>query len=346
MNFENTDERRMLQENLRRYLAAAPADIWSGLAEMGIIGALFDEAHGGYGGKGLDLAVVFEELGRADVQVPLIDTALVPGRLLCAAGHGVGDLIGGKARYAFAHSEVASRYDLDWIETRAEGNALTGGKSTVIGAADADTLIVSARRCVAPGDAGGIGLWLVSGDAPGLSIRPYGIAQGGQAADLSLEGVEGEPLFDDALPAIEAAIAAATVALCAETLGAMGTATAMTRDYLTQRQQFGKPIGTFQVLRHRLADTMLEIEQARSIVILAAEHLEDAPQSRDRHVSAAKNLLGRAGRFVAEEAIQMHGGIGMTEEYALGRFAKRIVMADHRFGDTDYHLERFIALSA
>lgn len=346
MNFEHTEERQMLQDTLRRYLADAPEDLWSGLAEMGVIGALLDEAHGGFGGGGFDLAVVFEELGRADVQLPLIDAALVPGHLLCAAGREVEGLIGGEARYAFAHGEVASRYDLDWIETRAEGDVLTGEKSVVVGADEADALIVSARSSGAPGDADGVGLWLVPKDAPGLSIRPYAIAQGGQAADLSLEGVEGEPLLADALPAIEAAIAAATVAQCAETLGAMETAAAMTRDYLTQRQQFGKPIGTFQVLGHRLADMMLEVEQARSAVIFAAGHLEDAPAVRDRHVSAAKNLLGRAGRLVAEEAIQMHGGIGMTEEYALGRFAKRILMADHRFGDTDHHLERFIALGA
>jgi len=345
MNFEHSDERRMLQETLRRYLylADSPSDSWSGLAELGVIGALFDEAHGGFGGQGFDLAVVFEEIGRADIQLPLLDAALLPGWLLCAGNRSVDDLISGTTRSAFAHTEVASRYELDWVETRAEGNRLTGAKSMVIGAVDADVLIVSARNRGEPGDANGIGLWLVVNDAPGLSVQPYE-AQEGLAADLLLEGVEAEPLLDDALPSIEKAIAAATVALCAQTLGAMETAAAMTRVYLTQRQQFGKPISTFQVLGHRLADMMLEIEQARSAVILAAGHLQDEPSSRDRHISAAKNLLGRAGRFVAEEAIQMHGGIGMTEEYALGRFAKRIVMADHRFGDTDHHMERFIAL--
>jgi alkylation response protein AidB-like acyl-CoA dehydrogenase len=149
-----------------------------------------------------------------------------------------------------------------------------------------------------------------------------------------------------AFGAIETRVAIATTALCAETLGAMETACDLTREYLATRKQFGRPIGTFQALAHRMSDLLIEMEQARSAVINAAGHLDADRVTRERHVAAAKNLIGRAGRLVAEDAIQMHGGIAMTQEYELAHIAKRIVMADHRFGDTDHHLERFIALSA
>ena len=149
-----------------------------------------------------------------------------------------------------------------------------------------------------------------------------------------------------AFAAIEARMAGACVAQCAETLGAMETAVRLTKDYLGQRKQFGRPIGQFQALAHRFSDLLIELEQARSAVINAAGHLREDRDIREREVSAAKNLMGRVGRTVAEESIQMHGGIAMTQEYELAHIAKRIVMADHRFGDTDHHLERFIAFAA
>ncbi len=341
MNFELTEERQMLQDTLRRFLASDPADIWAQMAGLGIIGALFPEQSGGFGGAGFDLAVVFEEIGRADHDPGLIDNALLPGMLMLAAGRDVEGVISGEVKLGLAHAELAARYDLDWVETRADGDRLTGEKTVVVGAEDANLLIVSAR--VADGE---ISLWLVQPDAPGLTLNGYGIAQGGRAAEVSLNDTPAELLMDSALPAIRQAMAAATLAQMAETLGAMETAIELTRDYLGTRKQFGRPIGSFQALAHRFVDLMAELEQARSAVILAAGHLEAEPPVRDLHISAAKNLLGRAGRLVAEETIQMHGGIGMTEEYALGRFAKRITMADHRFGDTDHHLEQFIALTA
>lgn len=346
MNFELTEERQMLQDSLRRYLAGAEGDIWAGLAELGVIGALFSEEHGGFGGAGFDLAVVFEELGRADLTIPLIDNALLPGLLLAAGGQDVEGLIGGAQRLALAHGETAARYDLNWVETRAEGNRLTGEKTVVVGAEDADSLIVSARHSGVACDEQGIGLWLVAKDAPGLQIRGYDIAQGGRAAEVSLTDVEATPLIAEAGSDLAKAFAAATLAEMAQCLGAMDICVAMTQEYLTTRKQFGRPIGTFQALTHRLVDVVVAVEQARSMVILAAGHLGADAQTRDLHIAAAKNLFGRSGRLVSEECIQMHGGIGMTEEYALGRYAKRITMSDHRFGDTDHHLERFIQLGA
>ncbi|MBO9465177.1 acyl-CoA dehydrogenase family protein [Tropicibacter sp. R15_0] len=346
MNFELTEERQMLQDSLRRYLAGAEGDIWAGLAELGVIGALFSEEQGGFGGAGFDLAVVFEELGRADLTIPLIDNALLPGLLMAAGGLDVEGLIGGAQRLALAHGETAARYDLNWVETRAEGDRLTGEKTVVVGAEDADSLIVSARHFGAACDEQGIGLWLVAKDAPGLQIRGYDIAQGGRAAEVSLTDVEAKPLIAEAGSELAKAFAAATLAEMAQCLGAMDICVAMTQEYLTTRKQFGRPIGTFQALTHRLVDVVVAVEQARSMVILAAGHLEAEAKTRDLHIAAAKNLFGRSGRLASEECIQMHGGIGMTEEYALGRYAKRITMSDHRFGDTDHHLERFIQLGA
>ncbi len=345
MNFELTEERQMLQDTLRRFLSSAAGDVWHDLAELGVIVALFGEDAGGFGGTGFDLAVVFEELGRADLVLPLIDAALIPGRLMVAAGADVAPLIAGTERLAFAHSELGARYDLNWVETRAKDNRLTGEKTTVVAAEDADTLLVSARFGGAVDDQQGIGVWQVAKDAPGLTLRSYEMAQGGRGAEVSLNDTPGTPLMTQAYDAIADAMAAATLAQCAETLGAMDVAVEMTREYLGTRRQFGRPIGTFQALSHRLVDLMMELEQARSAVILGAGHLENPPAERDRVLSATKNIMGRVGRLVAEDTIQLHGGIGMTHEYALSRYAKRIAMADHRFGDTDHHLEQFIALS-
>ena len=344
MNFELTEERQMLQDTLRRFLSQASGDLWLQLSELGVIGALFPEAQGGFGGEGFDLALVFEELGRADQNLPLIDNALLPGHLLIAAGRRPETLIDGTERYVFAHSELAARYELSRVDTKAAGDRLTGDKSVVFSADEVDALIVSARHSGASDDCAGIGLWLVQPDAPGLSLRTYQIAQGGQATDISLADTPAELLMPEAYDAITQAMAAATVAHMAQTLGAMETVVIMTRDYLGTRTQFGRPIGSFQALAHRLVDLMVELEQARSAVILAAAHLGSPARQRDLHLSAAKNILGLTGRLVAEECIQLHGGIGMTEEYSLGRFAKRIIMADHRFGDTDHHLEQYIAL--
>jgi alkylation response protein AidB-like acyl-CoA dehydrogenase len=374
MNFDLTDERQMLQDTLRRFLSnryttairndildsetGFSADIWAQLAELGVLGALFSEADGGFGGAGFDISVVFEELGRAGVVEPVLETAILGGGLVAALGDDdqkslVEEVIGGGLHLAFAHGEPTSRYDLSRVETTAkpesDGIVLNGRKAVVANAEAAGQIIVSARESAAADDTDGISLFLVPADSAGLGRRGYPMLAGGRAAELTLDGVR---LPTSArlgkagagFPAIAERIAAANVAIAAETLGAMETATELTREYLMTRKQFGRPIGTFQALAHRFSDLLIELEQARSAVINAAGHLADA--DRDRQIAAARNLIGRAGRLVAEESIQMHGGIAMTQEYELAHIAKRIVMNDHRLGDTDYHLERFIALSA
>jgi alkylation response protein AidB-like acyl-CoA dehydrogenase len=376
MNFDLTEERQMLQDSLRRFLrdkydtatrngileseAGFSADIWTGLAELGVIGALFTEDQGGFGGAGFDVTTVFEELGRAGVVEPLLDSAVLAGGLIADLGseaqqEHIEELIGGTLQLAFAHGEPTSRYDLERVTTTASQSGgdivLNGRKAVVANAEAADLLVVSARESGEAGDQAGISLFLVPADTKGLTVTGYALLAGGRAAEVTLDDVtlpESARLGEagKAFDAIEARVAVATTALCAETLGAMETACDLTREYLGTRKQFGRPIGSFQALAHRMSDLLIDLEQARSAVINAAGHLADDRASRERHVSAAKNLMGRVGRLVAEDTIQMHGGIAMTQEYELAHIAKRITMADHRFGDIDHHLERFIALSA
>ncbi|MCX7560444.1 acyl-CoA/acyl-ACP dehydrogenase [Sulfitobacter sp. F26204] len=376
MNFELTEERQMLQDTLRRFLrdrydtatrnkildseTGLSPEIWQELAELGVIGALFTEEQGGFGGKGFDLAVVFEELGRAGVVEPFLDTAVLAGGLVADLGNEsqrtlVEEIIEGTCQMAFAHGEPTSRYDLNRVQTTARnvGDAivLNGHKAVVVNAEAADHLVISAREGGEPSKEAGISLFLVPADTKGITIQGYALLAGGRAAEVMLDEVT-IPVSarlgkaGETFAAIEARIAAASIAQCAETLGAMDTATALTKEYLMTRKQFGRPIGTFQALAFRMSEMLIEMEQARSAVINAAGHLEASRKEREINVSATKNLIGRVGRLVGEDSIQMHGGIAMTQEYELAHIAKRIVMADHRFGDTDHHLERFIALGA
>ncbi|SLN23658.1 Acyl-CoA dehydrogenase [Roseivivax jejudonensis] len=376
MNFELTDERQMLQDSLRRYLSdtvtpellhkateagSGHSDtLWQGLSEMGVSGALFSEDDGGFGGTGFDLSVVFEEMGRVGAFEPLIESGILAGGLIAALGSDaqkalIEEIVAGGTILTLAHGEPGSRYDLAHVETQAtatdDGYTLSGRKSLVMAASAASHAVVSARTSGDRRDAAGISLFLVPLDADGLEIRDYPMNGGGRAAELALTdvtlpadariGPEG-----DAHAALETAQARAICAQCAEAVGLMDAIKDLTVGYLQQRRQFGQPIGKFQALQHRMADLLIEIEQARSAVINLAGHLEAPRTDRERHVSAAKNLVGRTAKLVVEESIQMHGGIGMTMEYALGHLAKRLTMIDHRFGDADWHLERFIRLAA
>ncbi|MET4103516.1 alkylation response protein AidB-like acyl-CoA dehydrogenase [Roseovarius sp. MBR-78] len=374
MNFDLTDERRMVQDSLRRLLADTvtpdriaaatesalgyDADLWTALADMGAIGATLPEDAGGFGGAGFDLAVVFEEIGRAGAVTPLIESGVQAAGLLADLGDAAQraraeEAAGGKV-FAVAHAEPAARYTLGHVETRAvrdgDGWRIDGRKAVVGFASAAEAILVTARTDHGPSDSDGISIFLVPHDTEGLSLRDYPLQGGGRAAELALDGVHvgGEALIGPeggAYQGLEQANARAICALCAEALGLMETCRALTVAYLKERRQFGQPLGKFQALQHRMADMLIEIEQARSAVINLAGHLESDRANRERHVSATKNLIGRAGKLVVEEAFQMHGAIGLSQDYALGHFAKRLAMVDHRFGDADHHLERFIRLS-
>jgi len=374
MDFSHTEDRRMLADTIARYVREnypfetrseiALSDDgfsrqkWSDFAELGLIGAMFGEQDGGFGGGGFDIAVLFEELGRGLVVEPFLAT-LMAGRAIALAGNKAQKamleaVIAGETLLAFAHSEPQSRYDLADValKARAEGEdfVLSGHKSVVLGGGTADRVLVTARTSGDQMDEAGLSLFLVDGSANGLTKRPFPAIDGGAGAEMRFDDVRvpGSALVgarDKAYPTIEAIAGLGMLALSSEALGAMETAKTMTLDYLGTRKQFGRPIGAFQALQHRMAEMLVELEQMRSAVINAAGAMEADRMSREKALSSVKYLTGKIGRLVAEECIQLHGGIGMTWEYALPHYCKRIVMIDHTLGDEDHHLARYIALS-
>jgi len=374
MNFEHTEDRRMLADSLNRFIAEQYAfdardriatsahgfskEIFQQFAELGVIGALFGEADGGFGGGGFDIAVVFEAMGRGLVVEPMLGAVMV-GEALVAAGtdaqkQALGGIIDGTTVAAFAHDEADTHYERTRVQTKAErqgdGWVLHGAKAVVPQGEQADLFVVSARTSGAVDDEAGISLFLVPAGTAGLAVRGCPSIDGGRVAELRFDGLA---LGADALlgaegaghATLERAIGRGVLALCAEALGAMEAAKTATLDYLRTRKQFGTLIGSFQALQHRMADLLLEIEQARSAVINAAAAVDTGDRlARERALSAAKFSIGRIGALVAEESIQMHGGIGMTWELPLPHYAKRLVMIDHQLGDEDHHLQRYIAL--
>ncbi|MDJ0824140.1 MAG: acyl-CoA dehydrogenase family protein [Rhodobacter sp.] len=352
MDFEPSDDRRVLADTLTRFLAAeypiahrnavayaAPyhdPDKWARLSDLGLLYALAPEAQGGMGGAGFDIATVFQPLGAALCPEPVL-AALLSARLLVAAGHDLDPLLSGRTRYAAAIGEIDAPYDPAEITCAAQGGAtgwtLHGRKSVVYGGGTADRLLVAARASEA------VGLFEVASEA--VEITAYGMIDGGGAAEVFLDATPAALLLPDAEATLHDALDHGALALCAEAVGAMDTAQALLLDHLRTRQQFGQPIGSFQALQHRMVDLTIEIEQARSITILAASRMGAEQQSRT--VSMAKSHIGRTAKLVAEELIQLHGGIGMTWEHPAAHYAKRLVMIDHQLGDTDFHLQRVMA---
>ncbi|MGL1921516.1 MAG: acyl-CoA dehydrogenase family protein [Hyphomicrobiales bacterium] len=372
MNFELTEDRRLLQETVTRFLgdkyeietrnevayseAGHSPAIWKEFAELGIIGALFTEGEGGFSGDGFDISLIFEAIGTVLCPEPVLG-ALLTGKALVAGGaaHAANleAIIMGEKIGAAAFEEEASHYQLEYVSTTAtesaDGYELNGIKSVVAHGQIANLLIVSARLSGDVDDKNGLGLFVVPADADGVSVRDYSNVEGGRSGDVTLSKVK---LGSDALLAkgaeayelLENLAGYAHLALSAEALGIMDVVKLQTLEYLKLRNQFGVPIGRFQVLQHRMVDLVLEIDQARSAVINAATLSDDA-NIRAKHLSAAKLTAAETGQNVAEEAIQMHGGIGMTWEMPVSHFAKRLVMIGHQFGDEDYHLARYIELS-
>jgi len=365
MDFELSEERQMLKDTADRFIreqypierrhAAAKSEagfdreVWAEFCDLGLVGALIPAEAGGYGGTGEDIALVFESLGRGAVVEPFLPTMLAAIPL---AAHGRADLVEqameGQTLLAFAHYEPEGYYTASHVATTVNADgSLTGRKAVVINGATADHLVVTARSAGDVAEEKGLGLFLIDANAEGVEITDHGSIDGPHVAEIVLTNAPATALGAPGTgwPLIERVLAAGTLAVSAEAVGAMEVAKDMTLDYLKERRQFGRPIGANQVLQHRMVDMLLELEQTRSAVMLAANTLEGGRDAREKNISAAKNLVGRSGRLIAEESIQMHGGVAMTWEYALPHYAKRIVMIDHLFGDTDHHLERFIALS-
>lgn len=371
MNFELSEEQGMLRDSLRRYVDREygfesrrvllerengfSRAHWQTYAEMGWLGIGVPEHAGGFGGDLIDSAIVAEEFGRGLVVEAFAACAVQAAQLLLHSGDArhenlLGELIGGECLYAVAHGEAAARGRACWVETRAEAHAggyrLSGTKTQVCAAPRADRILISARSFGDADAAEGLSLFLVARDTPGLSLREYRRVDGSLAADLVFDDLQ---LPTDALlgsegtahVALDAALAAATLACCAEMIGAMEQALWITRDYLRTRKQFGVAIGSFQALQHRMADMYIALEQARAILRRGLAHagLADA-DARGLAISAAKAQVGRSAQYVAAQAVQLHGGIGVTNEYSIGHYFKRLLVLEASYGNSAHHVGR------
>ncbi|MEY4269022.1 MAG: Acyl-CoA dehydrogenase [Pseudomonadota bacterium] len=376
MDFTYTETQDMIRDSLSRFLAdsydfdkrqkmiASDAGrdpgIWHALAnDLGILGAPFAEDVGGLGGGALENAIMMEELGRVIAVEPYVQTVVLGGGALRETGGAVADamipeIIGGNAIFAFAYAEPQGRYNLANLRTTAKrdgaGYVLSGHKSVVYAAPWATHLLVTARTGGGQSEASGVSLFLVDAKAPGIGRRDYPTVDGFRASEIHFENVAlgADALLGDeggALAMIERIVDEATVAVCAEACGAMERLHAGTLDYAKQRQQFGQPIGRFQVLQHRMVDMFMEAEQARSMTLMATLKLEQDDKDRAASVSAAKAKVSQACRFVGQNAVQTHGGIGITQELAIGHYFKRATMIENQFGSADYHLERYERLA-
>ena len=372
MDFDLTDDQRLLTDSVTRLLGNEygfeqrkallktetgwSEKLWTQYAELGLLGLPIAEDFGGFGGGPVDVMLLMQAFGRHLVLEPYLATVVLGATALRLAGTEAQQdeiltgIASGETKLAFAHSERQARYDMTDVLTTAKPNAggfiLEGAKSVVLHGDCADRLVVSARTAGDRDDARGISLFLVDGNASGIARRGYTLRDGTRAAEISLSGVQvgrdallGEP--DQALGTIIRVTEAGIAATGAEVIGAMETMQAMTLDYLKTRQQFGKPIGENQALQHRAAEMLVAMEQGRSMAMLAAMMVDEPDaEERARNIAMAKVGVGQAGRFVSQNAVQLHGGIGMTEEYAVGHFFRRVMVVEHMFGDTAYHLDK------
>jgi pimeloyl-CoA dehydrogenase small subunit len=377
MDFDLTDEQRLLRDSIdrlladnytfekrRSYLTEAEGwsrALWSRYAELGLLGLPFTEQHGGFGGGGVEIMLVMEAFGRVLALEPYLATIVLAGTALRLAGSDaqqaalLPQIAEGNRLLAFAHGERQARYDLPDVLTKAtrKGDSwvIDGAKSVILHGDSADTLIVSARTSGERGDMAGITLFLVDAATNGIARRGYALRDGTRAAEITLSGVEigtdavlGE--VGGAFPVVERVVEAGIAAMAAEAVGAMETMQAMTLEYLKTRQQFGQPIGRNQALQHRATEMFVALEQGRSMAMLAAMTVDEpdlgsmGAAERARNISMVKAGIGQAARFVSQNAVQLHGGIGMTEEYAVGHYFRRVMVIEHTFGDTAHHLSR------
>jgi pimeloyl-CoA dehydrogenase small subunit len=372
MDFDLSEEQRLLKDSVDGLLASSydfdqrkkyaaekggwSKSVWNKLAEQGLLGLPFSEDDGGFGAGAIETMIVMEALGKALVVEPYLATVVLGGGFLRRGGSDaqkaayIPSIIDGSKTLAFAQLEKNSRYDLADVTTTAkkkgDGWVIDGEKFVVLNGDSADTLIVTARTKGGQRDHSGIGVFLVPANAKGVGIKGYPTQDSLHAADITFAGVEvganaaiGDP--ENGLSLIEQVVDDARIAMCAEAVGAMDESLKSTVEYLKTRTQFGVAIGTFQTLQHRAADMFVALEQARSMSMFAtmAGDFTDAKE-RANAVAAAKVQIGKSLKFVGQQAIQLHGGVGMTMEYKIGHYFKRLTMIENTFGDTDYHLRR------
>lgn len=376
MNFSYSETQDMIRDTLARFLAdtydfdkrsrmiasemGRDVGIWRALAtDLGMLGAAFDEAHGGLGGGALENLIIMEELGKAIAVEPYLQTVVIGGGALKAVGGTQADsfipeIIAGNMIIAFAYAEPQGRYDLANIRTTAKrdgaGYVLSGHKSVVYAGPWASHLLVSARTGGAGREREGISLFLIEANNPAIVRRDYPTVDGFQASEIYFENVaiSGDALLGGegaGIDLLEQIVDEATVAVCAEACGVTSKLHEGTLDYSQQRQQFGQPIGRFQVLQHRMVDMFMEVEQARSITLMATLKLDLPAAERMVAVSQCKAKVSRAAKFVGQNAIQTHGGIGITQELAIGHYFKRATMIEGQFGSADYHYDRMERLT-
>ncbi|AMD01206.1 acyl-CoA dehydrogenase family protein [Halomonas chromatireducens] len=368
MDFSYSDEQRMLADTLERLIAdQAPlqrhgsrldpagceaSPLWQTFAELGLLHMPFAETVGGLGGDGTDLMIIMQALGRGLVSEPYLAGLLLPGDLLARLAdpdqrsRWLTPLLDGEHQLALAWQERDSRYDPGAITTTAyphgDGWRLEGSKHLVMGAASAAAILITARIRHERLDGDRLGVFLLPAGTPGLTRCDYHTIDDQPASDLVLEGVVLEAsdcLAEDGANALGATLARGMAALCAQAVGAMEESCDQTLAFLKERRQFGVSLSSLQVLQHRMVDMHLHLEQARSMAILAATSLDLPETERDYRIAAAKAYCGEAARFVAEQAIQLHGAMGMTDECLVSHYAKHLVMFDHYLGDSDHHLE-------
>ncbi|MCX7167141.1 MAG: acyl-CoA dehydrogenase family protein [Rhodocyclales bacterium] len=367
MDFNYTEEQLALQDTLRRFIAkdypfehrralaksadGFDRDAWKTFADFGILALPFHEDFGGLNGNAVDIMLVMEMLGRGLALEPYVSAVVLCGGLIRDAGSNTQKeallpaIAGGELMLALAHFEAGVRYQLDHVATTATANGaywqISGTKTVVLGAPSADQLIVSANS------GQGISLFLVDAKAPGVTLRSYPTQDGARAADIKFANVTvgADALIGaagGALPIIERAVDYANAALCAEAVGIMSALNEITLEYLKTRKQFGVPIGKFQALQHRMADMVIATEQARSMATLAAVRVDSADAAeRSRSVAAAKTYVTQSARLVGQQAVQLHGGMGVVDELNVSHYFKRLTMIGLTFGDADYHLGRF-----
>jgi len=362
MDFEFSDDQASLRDAVARWVdkgfgferrhalakaGGASREVLNELAELGLMGLAVPEAHGGMGFGPVEAMVVMEELGRGLVHAPYAAAALVTPHLLAAAPQAVQAqwlprVATGEALVVLAHQERAARYRLHHVTTRATvtgaGHVLSGAKSVVPAGDEADAFIVPARLSGADDDTAGIGLFLVERGGAGVNVRGYPTQDGGRAAELTLAAAPATLICIEGYETVSLAADVGLAAACAEGTGLMERLVALTAEYMNTRKQFGVPIASFQALRHRMADVKMQLELGRSMSYFASMKLGEPAPARRRALSQAKVQLGRSMRQVGQECIQLHGGIGVTDEYIASHYFKRLTLLEMTWGDTLHHL--------
>ena len=372
MDFSFTEEQTLLRNTVQSLLSdkydfetrrkvAKSADgwrpeIWAQFAELGLLAAPFSEEMGGLGGGAIETMIVMEEFGRHLVVEPYVETVVIAGGFLREGGSPaqqeahIPGIVGGETVWAFAYAEPQGRYNLADLTTTAKkdgsGYTINGYKAVVLGAPWAQKLIVTARTSGGQRDRDGVSVFIVDKSAAGVSTRDYPTVDGRRASEITFENVkvDADALIGQegkGLPLVEKITDQAIAALSAEAIGCMKELNTATVEYCKTRKQFGVPIGKFQVLQHRMVDMFMAYEQSVSMTYMVNLKLTEGEAERTRAAAGAKVQIGKAGRFVGQQAVQLHGGMGMTDELNVGHYFKRLTMIDTQFGNVDYQLKRY-----